>query len=40
MGTALFVDPRTPERVARGLAKWTRRQECATVSELTGAVEM
>ena len=40
IGTALFVDPRTPEKVARGLAKWTHRQGCATVSELTGAVEM
>ena len=40
IGTALFVDPRAPEQVARGLAKWTRRQGCASVSELTGAVEM
>ncbi|MCP3904057.1 MAG: dihydroorotate dehydrogenase [Planctomycetes bacterium] len=40
MGTALFVDPRSPLRVRRGLEKWVRRQGCASVAELRGAVEM
>jgi len=40
MGTALFVDPRSPARVARGLARWTRRQGCATIGELVGQVEL
>jgi dihydroorotate dehydrogenase (NAD+) catalytic subunit len=38
MGTALFVDPRAPARVARGLAKWVNRQGCASVGELVGQV--
>jgi dihydroorotate dehydrogenase (NAD+) catalytic subunit len=37
MGTALFVDPRAPRRVADGLAKWVGRQGCRSVSELVGA---
>lgn len=38
MGTALFVDPRSPARVARGLERWVRDQGCASISELVGAV--
>jgi dihydroorotate dehydrogenase (NAD+) catalytic subunit len=38
MGTALFVDPRVPVRVAAGLARWVDRQGCASVRELVGAV--
>jgi len=38
MGTALFADPRAPVGVARGLAKWARRQGAQNVSELVGAV--
>lgn len=37
MGTALFIDPRSPVRVVDGLAKWVERQGCRTVSELVGA---
>ncbi len=40
IGTGLFVDPRTPERVFKGLAKWVERQGCASISELTGKVVM
>jgi len=39
MGTALFVDPRAPERVARGLEKWARRLGAKSISELVGAME-
>lgn len=38
MGTALFVDPRSPHRVVAGLEKWMRRQDAGTIAELVGAV--
>lgn len=38
IGTALFADVRTPEKVARGLAKWVRDQGVSNVSELVGAM--
>lgn len=38
MGTALFVDPRSPARVVRGLARWVRGQGCRSVGELVGAM--
>jgi dihydroorotate dehydrogenase (NAD+) catalytic subunit len=40
MGTALFVDPRSPGRVARGLEKWVRAQGESTIRGLIGAVEL
>ncbi|MBT8486140.1 MAG: dihydroorotate dehydrogenase, partial [Phycisphaerae bacterium] len=40
MGTALFVDPRLPLRVARGLEAWVKKQGCRTLDELTGEVAM
>ncbi|MHC5115407.1 MAG: dihydroorotate dehydrogenase [Planctomycetota bacterium] len=40
MGTALFVDPKSPLRVCRGLERWVRRQGCTSIAELCGAVEM
>jgi dihydroorotate dehydrogenase (NAD+) catalytic subunit len=39
MGTALFVNPRAPLKVARGLAKWVASQECTSVRELVGQVQ-
>jgi dihydroorotate dehydrogenase (NAD+) catalytic subunit len=39
MGTALFADPRSPERVASGLAQWTRDQRRKNIRELIGALE-
>jgi len=39
MGTALFVDPRSPRRVRDGLAGWVARQGAASVGELVGALE-
>jgi dihydroorotate dehydrogenase (NAD+) catalytic subunit len=38
MGTALFVNPRAPLKVAKGLAKWVERQGCASITELVGQV--
>lgn len=36
MGTALFIDPRAPQRVVRGLDAWVTRQGCRSVTELVG----
>ncbi len=38
IGTALFVDPRTPVEVARGLEAWVRRQGAHSVNELVGGL--
>ncbi|HMN41767.1 MAG TPA: dihydroorotate dehydrogenase [Phycisphaerales bacterium] len=38
MGTALFVDPRSPLGVVKGLEKWVRAQGCESITELIGAV--
>lgn len=40
MGTALFVDPRLPIRVAKGLGSWVRAQGCGSIRELVGAVRL
>lgn len=40
MGTALFVDPAAPRKVAEGLAEYGERQRLASVSELTGALRL
>lgn len=40
MGTALFIDPRSPIKVAKGLAAWARRQGVERVEELVGRVEI
>ena len=39
MGTALYVDPRSPLGVVDGLARWVRAQGCTSITELTGAFE-
>jgi len=38
VGTATFHDPRAPEKIARGLARWCVKQRIGSVAELTGAV--
>ena len=38
MGTALFVDPRSPVKVLAGLKRWVRRQGCDSIDELVGGV--
>ncbi len=39
LGTALFVDPRRPRKILRGLKKWVRGQGCQSIEELVGAVD-
>lgn len=39
VGTALFVDPRIPARVVRGLERWTAAQGAGNIGELVGRVE-
>jgi dihydroorotate dehydrogenase (NAD+) catalytic subunit len=39
IGTGLFVDPRTPIKVAAGLAKWAQRQGVTSVASLVGALK-
>ncbi len=39
VGTALFVDPRTPRDVVRGLDAWVARQGCRSIGELVGALQ-
>jgi dihydroorotate dehydrogenase (NAD+) catalytic subunit len=38
MGTALFVDPRSPIKVRQGLERWVERQGCTSIRELVGEV--
>lgn len=38
MGTALFVDPRSPQRVVRGLDRWVGDQGVSNVSQLVGQI--
>ena len=40
MGAMLLADPRSPERVARGLARWLREQGFGSVGEAVGAVRV
>jgi dihydroorotate dehydrogenase (NAD+) catalytic subunit len=40
MGTALFVDPRLPAKVARGLQQWVAQQGCRSITELVGQVRL
>jgi len=38
LGTALFVDPTCPARIANGLSQWVQRQGCGSINELVGQV--
>jgi dihydroorotate dehydrogenase (NAD+) catalytic subunit len=40
MGTALFVDPRSPRRVAEGLSRWVSEQQKPGIGSLVGALEL
>ena len=40
MGTALFIDPRSPLAVVDGLAEWVRRQGCSSINELIGTATL
>lgn len=39
VGTALFVDPRSPRRIVRGLESWAARQGVARIADLVGRLE-
>lgn len=39
VGTALFVDPRRPLAIRRGLEKWVERQGVSSIADLVGAME-
>ena len=39
LGTALFIDPRAPRKIERGLDAWVRRQGATNIAELIGAFE-
>lgn len=39
VGTGLFVDPRLPKRLVRGLERWVAAQGVSSISELRGAFE-
>jgi len=39
LGAGLFIDPRAPGRVVRGLARWMRRQGVSSLAQLVGALE-
>ena len=39
VGTALFVDPRTPVALAKGLAQWVHAQGASSITALVGAME-
>ena len=39
VGTGLFVDPSSPRRINKGLARWVRSQGCSAIHELVGAFE-
>lgn len=39
IGTALFIDPRRPLAIARGLARWVQQQRVGSITELVGAME-
>lgn len=40
IGTALFVDPATPNHICRGLSEWVDRQGVKSVGELVGALRL
>lgn len=40
IGTALFVDPATPNKVCDGLAAWLKKQGVERLTDLVGAIEL
>lgn len=40
LGTALFIDPKTPIRIVGGLERWVKRQGARSITELIGVAEM
>jgi dihydroorotate dehydrogenase (NAD+) catalytic subunit len=40
VGTALFVDPATPNRICQGLSEWMNKQGVERLTDLVGALEL
>jgi len=40
VGTALFADPRTPVKIAKGLDGWCARQHAASITDLVGGIRL
>jgi dihydroorotate dehydrogenase (NAD+) catalytic subunit len=40
VGTALFIDPATPNRICDGLAAFMQQQKIERLSDLVGALEL
>ncbi len=40
IGTALFIDPATPEKISNGLSEWLSRQGADRLTDLVGALEL
>lgn len=40
VGTALFVDPATPLRIAEGLQGYLKKQNCTSLSQLVGTLQL
>ncbi len=40
MGTGLFVDPRSPLKVLKGLDRWVRDQGASSISDLVGKLDL
>jgi dihydroorotate dehydrogenase (NAD+) catalytic subunit len=40
LGTALFVDPRRPRKILKGLRKWVHSHGCDSIRDLVGAAEV
>ena len=40
IGTALFVDPATPNKIVAGLAQWMAKMQVERLSDLVGALEL
>ena len=40
VGTSLFVDPDTPNKIADGLKEWLVKQGCSSINEVIGSLEL
>jgi len=40
IGTALFVDPSTPNKIVDGLSQWMAKMQVERLSDLVGALEL
>jgi dihydroorotate dehydrogenase (NAD+) catalytic subunit len=40
VGTALFVDPATPNKICDGLSQWMQKQGVERLTDLVGALEL